>query len=93
MSVGRYADSARATWTAPDGRAVTYLQRRLLPAAGRFVTARLHEVRAGERVDMLAAAELGDAELSWLVADANLAMRPRELEQPGRILSIPESRA
>jgi hypothetical protein len=72
---------------------VTYLQRRLLPAAGRFVTARRHEVHAGERVDTIAAVALGEAELSWLVADANLALRPSELEQPGRILSIPESRA
>ena len=41
---------------------------------------RVHEVRPGERVDTIAASELGDAELSWLLADANLAMRPTELE-------------
>lgn len=93
MSVSRYADAGRATWTTPDGRQVTYVRRRLLPAAGSIAIARVHEVRPGERVDTIAAAELGDAELSWLLADANLAMRPSELGRPGRRLSIPAARA
>lgn len=89
MSVSRYAGAAHATWKAPDGRQVPYLVRRLLPAAGTMATLRVHYVRAGERVDNIAATELGDAELSWLLADANLVMRPRELAVPGRTISIP----
>jgi hypothetical protein len=89
VSVSRYATVGRAVWTAPDGRQVPYLQRRLLPAAAALATLRTHTVRAGERVDTIAAAELGDAELSWLLADANLAMRPSELAVPGRTLAIP----
>lgn len=93
MSVSRYSDSGQATWTAPDGSAVPYLRRRLLPAASSVAAARVHEVRPGERVDTIAAAQLGDAELSWLLADMNLAMRPSELERPGRTISIPAAGA
>ena len=89
MSVSRYDGLPQAIYIAPDGREVPYLTRRLLPAAGTMATLRMHEVRLGERIDTIAAAELGDAELSWLLADANLAMRPSELSTPGRTLSIP----
>jgi hypothetical protein len=89
MSVSRYDGLPQAIYTAPDGREIPYLTRRLLPAAGSMATLRVHVVRPGERVDTIAAGELGDAELSWLLADANLAMRPSELSTTGRTLSIP----
>lgn len=89
MSAGRYASVGRSVWTAPDGRTVPYLLRRLLPAEGALATLRVHEIRPGERIDTIAAAELGDPELSWLLADANIAWRPRELQQPGTSLVIP----
>jgi hypothetical protein len=90
VSVSRYAAVGHAIWTAPNGRQVLYQRRRLLPAAGAMASIRTHQVRLGERVDTIAAAELGDADLSWMLADGNLAMRPSELAtQPGRILSIP----
>jgi hypothetical protein len=89
VSVSRYASVGQAVWTAPDGRQVPYLRRRLLPAAGTVPTASLHTVRLGERIDTIAAQTLSDATLSWLIADANLAMRPTELAVPGRTLSIP----
>jgi hypothetical protein len=89
VTVSRYANVGQGVWTAPDGRPVPYLLRRLLPAAGSAVSLRVHQVTAGERVDTIAAAVLGDAELSWALADANLAMRPTELAVPGRLISIP----
>lgn len=89
MSVSRYATVGQAVWTAPDGTPVPYLRRRLLPAADAMASLRRHQVRPGERVDTIAGAELGDAELSWALADANLAMRPSDLAKPGRALSIP----
>ncbi|MGZ4215249.1 MAG: hypothetical protein ACXVHB_16140 [Solirubrobacteraceae bacterium] len=89
MSISRYANVGQGTWTAPDGRQVPYLMRRLLPAAGTIAIARVHQVRAGERIDTIAAGELGDATLSWLVADANLAMRPTALARQGAVLRIP----
>jgi hypothetical protein len=89
MSVSRYANVGTVIWTAPDGRQVPYLRRRLLPAAGSLATLRTHQVLPGERVDTIAAAEIGDATMSWLLGDANMAMRPTELAEPGRTLTIP----
>jgi hypothetical protein len=86
----RYRSVGTSVWTAPDGRQVPYLRRRFLPAANFLAIARKRPVGAGDRVDNVAAVELGDPELSWLLADANLAMRPSELnDQIGRVLDIP----
>ncbi|MGD0239881.1 MAG: LysM domain-containing protein [Streptosporangiaceae bacterium] len=89
MSVSRYANVGRAIWTAPDGSQVPYLLRRLLPAPGSLATASIYQVRPGDRVDTIANAALGDPTLSWMLGDANLAMRPTELAQPGSVLVIP----
>jgi hypothetical protein len=89
VSQSRYTGVGTGTFVAPDGRQIPYLLRRLLPAAGSLATLRVHVVRPGERVDTIAAAELGDPELSWLLADANLAMRPTDLARTGRTLVIP----
>jgi hypothetical protein len=91
MSVSRYANVGQAIWTAPDGSQVPYLLRRLLPAPGTLATASLHQVQLSERhrIDLIANTTLGDPTLSWLLGDANLAMRPTRLAQPGRVLVIP----
>lgn len=89
MSVSRYATVDRALWTAPTGRQVPYLRRRLLPQPGTLATLRTHVVRPGERIDTIAASEIGDAEMSWLLGDANAALRPTELAEPGNTILIP----
>lgn len=89
MSVSRYANVGTAVWTAPDGSQVPYLLGRLLPAAGSLATASLYQVQPGQRIDTIANAALGDPTLSWLLGDANLATRPTQLAQPGRVLVIP----
>jgi hypothetical protein len=89
MSVSRYANVGKAVWTAPDGRQVPYLLRRLLPAPGTMAAASKHRVQPGERIDTIANSALGDPTLSWQLGDANLAMRPTQLAQPGRVLVIP----
>jgi hypothetical protein len=91
MSVSRYANVGHAIWTAPDGSQVPYLLRRLLPAPGTLATAGQHQVQQGERIDTIASSTLGDPTLSWLLGDANLATRPTQLAQPGRVLVIPVS--
>ncbi len=60
--------------------------------AGHLATAALHQVQLSEcdRIDLIANATLGDPELSWLLADANLATRPTQLAQPGLVLVIPQ---
>lgn len=86
---GRYDTVGTATFTTSDGRQVRYLRRRFLPQPGVLGSGRPHVVAPGERVDLIAAGELGDAEQSWLLADANAAMRPSDLSATGRVILIP----
>ena len=78
----RYFGLPTATVTAPDGRAIVYLLRRFLPDADPAAPGFGHPVRAGDRLDLLAAQYLGDPELFWRIADANRAMDPEALTPP-----------
>ena len=87
----RYYNSATLSYTAPDGRVIPYLAQRFVPQPGAasFATVATHTVRAGDRLDLLAAKYLGDPLMYWLICDANGAIRPNQLvETPGKILSI-----
>ena len=85
----RYANIDLATRELPDGTQQVYLRRRFLPPSSRFALLRTHIVTQGERVDRLAAQELGDPEAFWRIADANDVMRPDELtEEVGRVVRI-----
>jgi hypothetical protein len=85
----RYSGIDTATLELSEGKTVVYLRRRFLPSVERFETLQEHVVRQGERLDNLAAQNLGDALLFWRLCDANNAMRPDELtEQIARRLRI-----
>jgi hypothetical protein len=86
---GRYDTVGTATVTLADGRQVRYLLRRFLPQPGALGGGRMHVVAPGERVDHIAARELGDAERSWLLADVNAVMRPSDLSVTGRPILLP----
>jgi hypothetical protein len=51
---------------------------------------RHHTVLATDRLDLLAHRYLGDPYQYWRIADANAEAELDELQEPGRILSIPE---
>ncbi len=84
----RYHGMETSTHEMPDGRSIAYVKRRFLPAAENFTVLTQHTVKEGERLDNIAAQYLGDAEQSWRVCDANEAMQPDELAQPGAKLNI-----
>jgi hypothetical protein len=85
----RYHATPTATLVAADGRAITYLRRRLVPQPERFAVLREHMVVQGDRLDRLSAQHLGDPELFYQLCDANGALRPDELvERIGRRLRI-----
>jgi hypothetical protein len=88
-SPSRYATVGTATWTSPDGTVVPYLLRRFLPQPGQLATLRTYLVGPGQRADQIAYTQLGDPELSWLLADANTADHPSDLAQPGRSIIVP----
>lgn len=86
---GRY-DAVGTTSVTEAGGEVPYLRRRFLPQPD---TRDSHPraVRTDDRLDRVAAVELGDAEQAWVIADANLVMRPSELSGVEREIRIPET--
>jgi len=85
----RYAGVELATLVLANGEQHVYLRRRFVPQSSRFALLRLHLVAAGERLDRISAAELGDPEAFWRLCDANDAMRPDALiEVVGRRLRV-----
>lgn len=85
----RYYGLETKTHLTPDGVEIPYFPRRLLPDPDRLATIGEHEVAPRERLDNVAAQELGDPELFWRICDGNPALHPRELtEREGRRLRV-----
>lgn len=85
----RYFEIETATLVTAAGRTVAYKRRRFLPQAGSQPPASEVVVRQGDRLDLIAARQLGDPELFWQLCDANEAMEPLALTaEPGRKLRV-----
>jgi hypothetical protein len=85
----RYYGLPVGTHTAVDSRVVAFVRRRLLPDPDSLATIGLHTVKPGERLDLIAAKEIGDPEQAWRIADAHRVLDPDTLTQsPGRRLRI-----
>ncbi len=85
----RYYGIEIKSLTRDDGQVLAYLARRFVPQSAGFALLHLHEVVEGERIDLVAARELGDPEAYWRICDANDAMRPADLTATlGRRLRI-----
>jgi nucleoid-associated protein YgaU len=82
----RYAKTGIYEVNGSNGQPVKALALRVIPVrpAGFF-----HTFSAGERLDLLAFRFYGNSEKFWLIADANTAMDPEDLQDPGRVLRIP----
>lgn len=94
MTTSRYQTVGTASLPSPNGDQIPYLRRRFLPVVDESAPARLHMVSAGEvlRPDLVAAAELGQAELSWWLADVNPVQRPSELcQKAGDPVRLPQA--
>lgn len=89
----RYFGIAPLAYQRRDGTTVAYVPRRFIPPAERFVTTQLYRVPQGVRIDAVAANVIGDPLSYWLICDANLAIRPSDLEVVGRVLRITLSAA
>ena len=77
----RYHGVEIALLERPGKEPVAYLRRRFVPAPERYSVIREYAVVEGDRVDNLAAQNLGDPELYWRLCDANAVMRPDELTE------------
>lgn len=85
----RYEGVPEAVHVAADGREQPYKLLRLLPAPAPGPG---HLVAEGDRLDLVAHALLGDPEQFWRICDANRALRPVDLLEPGRRLTVPLTR-
>jgi hypothetical protein len=85
----RYRGLGTRILTDAAGREIVYVARRIVPAPERFAEVGQAEVKEGDRIDTIAADQIGDPELCWRLADANRALHPAELtERNGRRLRI-----
>jgi nucleoid-associated protein YgaU len=87
----RYYGFGVQYYNAPNGQVIAYLARRIVPQPGapNFATINQYTVHQGDRLDLIAAKYLGDPLMSWLICDANGAIRPHDLvATPGRVLAI-----
>jgi hypothetical protein len=85
----RYVGIDTATFTTAAGQSVAYVRRRFIAQPSAFASLGQHTVAQGERLDNMSWSVLGDPLLYYRLCDANGAMRPEELEQTGRVVSIP----
>lgn len=84
----RYAQTPVASRTGADGQETRYLRRRFLPHPKALPLGQ-HTVAQDDRLDAIAAATLGDAQLWWRIADSHLTIDPSELTATlGRTLKI-----
>lgn len=85
----RYSGIEVVVHVEPDGREVAHLRRRFCPHPEDLAQLAEHVVLEGDRLDVVAAREVGDPEQFWRIADANRAIRPDELTvEPGRRLRV-----
>lgn len=72
-----------------EAREIVYVARRWVPQPEQFTVVVRYQVRDGDRIDNIAAAQFGDPQLYWRIADANRALAPSELTaRSGRWLGI-----
>jgi len=83
---GRYAAQPQLQVPQDDGTTRPLSTPRVSVASRADV---LYPVRAGDRLDLLAGAALGDSTRWWAIADANPEADALALECPGTLLAVP----
>lgn len=72
-----------------DGTSVVYVKRRFIPQPGNYTVVSIHRVIERDRLDNIAFRYLGDPELFWRIADANVVLDPGTLtDTPGNEIAI-----
>ena len=89
----RYQGLEQGTLVAidPDGlqRTIAFVRRRFIPPLGDATRVVEHRFAAGERLDTITARYLGEPTQFWQICDANLVLRPEELEdEVGRVIHV-----
>lgn len=88
LSNSRYASVATITVHTHEGREVTAVRLRRLPAA----SGEPYTVTRSDRLDIIARRRYSDATRYWRVADANTELEAAALTaRPGRVINVPET--
>ena len=84
----------KLTVTDRDGRerVIAYKRRRVIPSYEDQPTLAEHRVAEGDRLDNVTARYLGDPTQFWRLCDANVVLKPEELEDIGRVIRIAMAR-
>ena len=86
----RYFTVPQRSRTGPGGDEQLFVARRIIPQQSRYETDHSIRADASERIDGVAAEEIGDPLLYWRICDANGVAEPGEATQPdGRVINIP----
>jgi hypothetical protein len=81
----RYAKLATVDVPAPNGRTVTIVKLRRLPATDGEATV----IAPHDRLDILAHEHYGDSTEFWCIADANTELDAAELAVPNNRIQVP----
>lgn len=86
----RYYSLETAEYITADGQKIPYKRRRFLPQGHTLPLYSEVTVTRDDRLDLVTAQFLGEAEQFWQVCDANNAMKPEDLIQESvQVLRIP----
>ena len=78
-ATSRYSSLPTSTYTAPNGRQISYVTRRFLPQLGSFTLLLKHLVTDSDRLDNITNQYLDDPQQFWRVSDANDPLSPFDL--------------
>ena len=71
------------------GHSVLYVSRRFLPDPATLTVIARYRVQQGDRIDVVAAAQIGNPLSYWQICDANLALQPDDVTAaPGTFIAI-----
>ncbi len=81
----RYANKELVSFNKENGTEVRYVKRRFCPRGEEQQLMVEVIIQDGDRLDLITSRTLGDPLQFWRVCDANNAMNPCDLLEPGRI--------
>jgi hypothetical protein len=88
----RYANVEQVEMTVIDSdgreRVIAYVKRRVIPSYDDQPSLAEHRVVEDDRLDNITARYIGDPTQFWRLCDANVVLKPEELEAIGRIVRI-----
>lgn len=88
-STSRYYPIETATYETADGDSIAYKRRRFPPQGEDLALLVEVTVKAGDRLDLIAARTIGDPEQFWRICDANNVLNPSDLEEAERTIRVP----